>query len=143
MLYRLSTRKADLSKDLRDKIAALKAQKSDLVYNGKPIRDKEEEWEIKFASYAGNRTKLEGIETQFTNGAVPADKYAETVYQTRTLEETISNQEKDLLGMLCEPVDKTVVEKAEQKAATLSRQRLDIRPLKGSYAAVKVRKQKP
>lgn len=142
MIYRLPALKCDLSKELLDKVKLLKNQKSAMISNGKLLRNREEEWDVKFNEYASTRAKLDGIEAQFASKAVPADRYVETVAECRKLEELASFQERDMLEMLSEPINRSQLEKAESKAIRLSRQRTEIRPVKGQYSMPRSREQR-
>jgi len=137
MNFRLPVNKADLPGDLKVKVTALNSQKLTNVFDrkGKPLANKEEEWDSKFARYAGELRNLGKLEAESAGATLPAGKYyIDYVKEIRILEADIELQQKDLLVMIAEPVDKTEIEKAGVKAIKLV-QNFEIRSAeKGVYA---------
>lgn len=112
-----------------------------MIFKGKQVNNKREEWDLKFIECNKNKKMLDGLTDQIDSETVPQDKYTDTVAAVKRLEDNIAIQENELLQMLNEPVDKTAIEKAQEKAQQLSGQgSVNIRPPKGVYSAPKQRK---
>ena len=141
MIYKLPDNERALPPHIKDRLEALKLEKSYMIFKGKQVNNKREEWDLKFIECNKNKKMLDGLTDQIDSETVPQDKYTDTVAAVKRLEDNIAIQENELLQMLNEPVDKTAIEKAQEKAQQLSGQgSVNIRPPKGVYSAPKQRK---